>query len=136
VFDEQATLELFGKNPRLMREMLISFERLCTSKLIRRLQVGSQPLPLPIVKEGWVGLTVGRCHEQEAVLTGRDDKLLLHELDFLTQALQCVVAKDLTVSVEKACKLAQACIVNKQRSFSDLQVRTASARTCALPRPS
>ena len=41
MFDLQATLELFGGNQKLMKEMLISFERLCSSRVLLRLRVST-----------------------------------------------------------------------------------------------
>jgi hypothetical protein len=61
---------------------------------------------------------------QEACTVGRDDKILLHELDFLMQVNDCVVAPALHETVSKAFKLAQDGFKNglsRQRLLIELQ---------------
>jgi hypothetical protein len=92
IFDEEATLEVFGHNRRLLKEMLISFERLCSSRVLHRLQVGPRH---PLVPLGGHGRNAhfdrrasffffAACF-QEAMQSSRNEKAIIHEVDFLMQ---------------------------------------------------
>ena len=46
--------------------------------------------------------------------------MLIHEIDFLAQVSECIVARALANAVDRSFKIAQQCLVLKQRSYVEL----------------